>query len=192
MPSYGRGFSVPSSESNDIGSFPTFDASQTPAGDEDTSTTREQTKLIDGLILLTYTYDVASSANSGLFDFSALITQGYLTATGDAASGVTYDFDDCSQTVCCQFFDSNITYLTIFCIALYLQAKYKRYDLLRRRQELRYVSHELYLTDYVGLSNFVASKGSYIKDQSLGGFAMWHVLGDSNDILLDSIHTAVQ
>lgn len=51
-----------------------------------------------------------------------------------------------------------------------------------------------YITSYGlhVLSEFSASKGSYIKDQSLGGFAMWHVLGDSNDILLDSIHNAVQ
>ncbi|KJA18753.1 glycoside hydrolase family 18 protein [Hypholoma sublateritium FD-334 SS-4] len=136
VPSYGRGFSVPSSESNDIGKFPTFDVSQTPAGDEDTSST-------------------PSSANSGLFDFSALVTQGYLTATGEAASGVTYDFDDCSQTPFIYKQSTNV------------------------------------MISYDDARSF-ASKGSYIKDQSLGGFAMWHVLGDSNDILLDSIHNAVQ
>lgn len=36
-----------------------------------------------------------------------------------------------------------------------------------------------------------AAKGKYIKDTGLKGFAMWHAIGDSDDILLDSISQAM-
>ncbi|KAF8645648.1 hypothetical protein AX16_007668 [Volvariella volvacea WC 439] len=37
----------------------------------------------------------------------------------------------------------------------------------------------------------LAAKGRFINEMGLGGFAMWHVLGDSNDILIDSISAAM-
>lgn len=36
-----------------------------------------------------------------------------------------------------------------------------------------------------------AAKGAYIKEAGLLGFAMWEAGGDSKDILLDSIRSAV-
>lgn len=98
---YGRGFGVASSASTDAGNFPAFDINQTPVGDSDTSSIRKSTFLLLGmereLILM---ISIASSANSGLFNFAALIKDGYLTEAGEVASGVTYYFHDCSQTVC--------------------------------------------------------------------------------------------
>ena len=37
----------------------------------------------------------------------------------------------------------------------------------------------------------IAAKGNYIKDEGLAGFAMWEAGGDSNDILLDAINSAI-
>ena len=37
----------------------------------------------------------------------------------------------------------------------------------------------------------IAAKGNYIKDECLAGFAMWEAGGDSNDILLDAISSAI-
>jgi len=36
-----------------------------------------------------------------------------------------------------------------------------------------------------------AAKGNYIKETGLKGFAMWEAGGDYNDLLLDSIRSAV-
>ncbi len=38
---------------------------------------------------------------------------------------------------------------------------------------------------------WTAAKGQYIKDAGLAGFAMWEAGGDSKDILLDAIKSAV-
>jgi len=35
----------------------------------------------------------------GTFDFNAMISAGFLNATGDPASGTQHRFDDCSKTV---------------------------------------------------------------------------------------------
>jgi len=37
-----------------------------------------------------------------------------------------------------------------------------------------------------------AAKGEFINDQGLAGFAVWHIAGDSNDILLDAISDAME
>ncbi|KAF9482668.1 glycoside hydrolase family 18 protein [Pholiota conissans] len=134
--SYGRGFTVSADAAAQIGNFPTFDASQIPAGDSDTSTT-------------------PSPSNSGLFNFASLISDGLLTGAGEAPSGSTYKFDDCSKTPFLYKPETNV------------------------------------MISYDDSKSF-ASKGQYIKDQALGGFAMWHATGDSNDILLDSIRSTVQ
>ena len=43
----------------------------------------------------------------------------------------------------------------------------------------------------VNVSLPIAAKGNYIKDECLAGFAMWEAGGDSNDILLDAISSAI-
>jgi GH18 family chitinase len=40
--------------------------------------------------------------------------------------------------------------------------------------------------DYVS-----AAKGKFINDKTLKGYSMWHSAGDSNDILVDSINSAM-
>lgn len=50
---------------------------------------------------------------SGTFNFNSLITDGYLTSNGTAAPGMSYRFDNCSQTVrlfCVFFFCFSFTY----------------------------------------------------------------------------------
>ena len=37
----------------------------------------------------------------------------------------------------------------------------------------------------------IAAKGKYINDANLAGFAMWQAGGDSDDILLDAISSAM-
>ena len=37
----------------------------------------------------------------------------------------------------------------------------------------------------------IAAKGKYIKSTGLAGFAMWETAGDSHDILLDAINSAI-
>jgi GH18 family chitinase len=37
----------------------------------------------------------------------------------------------------------------------------------------------------------IAAKGQFIEDAGLAGFAMWEAGGDSDDILLDAIKSAV-
>lgn len=37
----------------------------------------------------------------------------------------------------------------------------------------------------------IAAKGKYIKSAGLAGFSMWETGGDSNDILLDAINSAI-
>jgi len=37
----------------------------------------------------------------------------------------------------------------------------------------------------------IAAKGKFISDNALAGFAVWHVAGDSNDILLSAISDAM-
>jgi chitinase len=42
------------------------------------------------------------------------------------------------------------------------------------------------------LTNYVAAKGKFISDNGLAGFAVWHVGGDSKDILLSAISDAME
>ncbi|KAF8156991.1 glycoside hydrolase family 18 protein [Crassisporium funariophilum] len=46
------------------------------------------------------------------------------------------------------------------------------------------------LISYDDATSFRA-KGKFINDNSLGGYAMWHIAGDSDDILLDAINDAM-
>lgn len=38
----------------------------------------------------------------------------------------------------------------------------------------------------------IAEKGKFIQDMNLAGFAMWELGGDSNNILVNSIRSAMQ
>ena len=51
----------------------------------------------------------------------------------------------------------------------------------------------LKLMDMTCDANFLpeAAKGTFIANNGLAGFAMWETAGDSDDILLDSIRTAM-
>lgn len=40
-------------------------------------------------------------------------------------------------------------------------------------------------------SIFSAAKGKFIDDSGLAGFAVWHIAGDSNDILVNAISGAM-
>jgi chitinase len=55
--------------------------------------------------------------------------------------------------------------------------------------------HSVCATDIaLRLSNLrsqIAAKGKYIKSTGLAGFSMWQTGGDSHDILLDAINTAI-
>ncbi|KAK0449602.1 glycoside hydrolase family 18 protein [Desarmillaria tabescens] len=90
--SYGHSFHV--DDSNALASngslklYPTFDASQQPAGDSDNITTATQSTDICG----------NPGGISGVFNFWGLIDGGFLTENGTAAEGIDYIFDDCSQT----------------------------------------------------------------------------------------------
>ena len=37
----------------------------------------------------------------------------------------------------------------------------------------------------------LADKGNFIMDSGLAGFSMWHIVGDSNDILVDAMSNAM-
>lgn len=96
--SYGHSYSVPVTEAfecqdedDNLGvltAYPTFDTDKYPAGDawDDVAGT-----------------DVCGNAtqNGGNFDFWGLIQGGFLTENGtaNAAGGIEYRFDECSQTV---------------------------------------------------------------------------------------------
>lgn len=49
------------------------------------------------------------------------------------------------------------------------------------------------MAEYVGANTafLIAAKGNFINDNNLAGFAVWHVGGDFNDILLDAISDAI-
>jgi chitinase len=56
--------------------------------------------------------------------------------------------------------------------------------------------HSVCVTDIIALrlSNShsqIAAKGKYIKSAGLAGFSMWQTGGDSNDILLNAINSAM-
>lgn len=37
----------------------------------------------------------------------------------------------------------------------------------------------------------IAAKGKFINAMNLAGFSIWHVAGDYNDILIDSLHSSM-
>ncbi|TFK41644.1 glycoside hydrolase family 18 protein [Crucibulum laeve] len=144
--SYAHTFHVaPSAAINSNGTlalYPAFDKALQPAGDGETTgmTGVDQCGVATG--------------PSGLFDFSALVSNGFLDKNGTAASGLIYSFDECSQT------------------------------------PFLYNKSTQVMVSYDDATSF-AAKGKFIKNSGLAGFAMWHVAGDSNDILVNSINKAI-
>lgn len=150
MPSYGRGYTVKTSDADKIGNFPSFDA--IPAGDQDTG----------------------SAANTGLFNFQGLVKEGYLKNDGKPADGVTYKYDDCSQTVCAIYFLLlPVSDLISFFVQPYL-----------------YKPSTQTMISYDDSTSF-GSKTRYAKSHGLKGVAIWHGVGDFNDILVDAVQSAI-
>lgn len=92
---------------------------------------------------------------SGTYPFWSLITEaGFLDTTGEPKEGISYTYDDCSQTAVVYNATSGV-----------------------------WVSYDN--------AQSVAAKGQYIMDNSLGGFATWEIGGDYDDILINSVRSAV-
>ncbi|KAI0071538.1 glycoside hydrolase [Panus rudis PR-1116 ss-1] len=93
---------------------------------------------------------------SGVWNFFALIDEGYLDSKGTVSSqkSLGFRFDECSQT----------PYV---------------YDPKNKT-----------LITYDDPKSF-AAKGKFIHDSKMRGFAMWEAAGDKNDLLLDSIRSAM-
>ncbi|KAL0060712.1 hypothetical protein AAF712_012492 [Marasmius tenuissimus] len=90
----------------------------------------------------------------GIFNFWGLVSGGFLDASGKPQSGISYTFDNCSQTA------------------------------------LVYNPSTQVMVSFDDATSF-AAKGRFIGEHGLKGFAVWHVLGDSNDILLNAITGAM-
>jgi chitinase len=41
-------------------------------------------------------------------------------------------------------------------------------------------------------NSLLAAKGEFINNQGMAGFAVWHIAGDSKDILLNAISDAME
>ncbi|KAF9041411.1 glycoside hydrolase family 18 protein [Panaeolus papilionaceus] len=145
---YGHSFYVSNSSAltgpGALALYPPFDASRQPAGDSD----------IPGAPPSVDQCGNTSSGPGGTFNFNGMVDWGYLDANGNAASGMVYKFDNCSQTP-----------------FLYNPANGT-------------------MISYDDATSF-AAKGHFINDNKLAGFAVWHIAGDSNDILLNAISDAM-
>jgi len=107
---------------------------------------------------------------SDIKTFATLITEGFLNDDGTPASGITYQFDNCSQTVSINPFYSPIQFLTLF-------------------QPFVYDKSKQLMVSYDDPQSF-AAKGKFIIQNNLLGFAMWETTGDHNSLLLGAITTA--
>ncbi|TFK20650.1 glycoside hydrolase [Coprinopsis marcescibilis] len=141
VPAYGRSYYVEPTNAVDasgqLSPYVPFDKTKQPLGENETG---EQTVDQCG----------TTSGPSGLFNFEGLVSAGFLTDAGDAAAGVVYRFDECSQTA------------------------------------FAYKEETRTMISYDDAAAF-AAKGKFVAAQGLGGFAIWHGVGDHNDILLDAV-----
>ncbi|PPQ82606.1 hypothetical protein CVT25_007120 [Psilocybe cyanescens] len=144
---YGHSFHVATSDAVDgsgaLSPYPPFDKSQQPLGDSDVPGAPPSVDQCGN-----------SVGVGGTFNFKGMVAAGFLDANGNAAPGIDYRFDNCSQT------------------------------------PFVYNSTEQTMISYDDKTSFIA-KGNFIEDNGLAGFAIWHIAGDSNDILLDSISDAL-
>jgi len=94
VPAYGHSFTVPQATAvtgNTLNIYTSFDKTNIPIGDSwDPPTTAVD---ICG-------NPPVGNGNSGIYNFWALIGDGFLSQNGTAASGMVGLFDECSQTVC--------------------------------------------------------------------------------------------
>ncbi|KAF8899789.1 glycoside hydrolase family 18 protein [Gymnopilus junonius] len=144
---YGHSFHVDTSaataSSGQLALYPPFDKSQQPLGDSDVPGAAPSVDQCGNPVGV-----------SGTFNFNGLIDFGFLDAQGNAAPGIDYVFDNCSQT------------------------------------PFVYNSTSRVMVSFDDATSF-AAKGKFIDDNGLAGFAVWHIAGDSNDILLNSISDAM-
>jgi len=143
VPSYGHSYSVASyaigSDAKKLAEYPAFDANLVPLGTGETS----RTPVPDQCGVPT--------GPGGVFDYSDMVTRGFIDSQGKPANGILHQFDECSQTAYVYNATSQV------------------------------------LINYDDPNSFKA-KGNFIRDQNLGGFAMWHIASDSSDSsLLDTI-----
>jgi chitinase len=91
VPSYGHSYHVDRSHAYDpsgkLKPYVPFDKSQQPVGDKWDSGATSVDECGD------------PTGASGVFNFWGLIDDGFLTKDGNAAQGIDYTFDQCSQTV---------------------------------------------------------------------------------------------
>jgi len=141
---------------------------------------------------------VPSGGGTDDFDFSQMMTAGFLNNDGEAAPGITYFYDNCSQTVGFCFIGSIcISYCSSMCPQPFVYNQTSRvvisYD--------DATSFGMFTSNFLSFffrkrmtdlwSKKKAAKGRFITDHELKGFAMWHVAGDEHDILLDSMTRAM-
>ncbi|KAF8598082.1 glycoside hydrolase [Ceratobasidium sp. AG-I] len=114
--------------------------------------------------------DVCGNAvvQGGTWSFGGLVKGGFLNENGTAneAGGIVYRFDECSQT---PYMYNKTSGIMI------------SYD-----DATSFGKHTLNTILFI-----TAAKGEFIKSLGLRGFAMWELGGDYDDILLDSIRSAV-
>ncbi|KAF9482667.1 glycoside hydrolase family 18 protein [Pholiota conissans] len=147
IPAYGHSFHVDSSAATDSSGqltlYPPFVESLQPLGDSDVPGASPSTDQCGN-----------PTSVSGTFNFNGMIAAGFLDASGKAAPGIDYRFDNCSQT------------------------------------PFVYDSTSEVMISFDDATSF-AAKGNFINDNGLAGFAVWHIGGDSNDILLSAISDAM-
>lgn len=89
VPAYGRSYTVASSAvggyAQKLSEYPTFDKNLVPLG---TGETRTQTKDECGV----------EQGPGGIFNYNDMVARGFIDSQGNAGSGLTYQFDNCSQT----------------------------------------------------------------------------------------------
>ncbi|CAA7268345.1 unnamed protein product [Cyclocybe aegerita] len=145
---YGHSFHVDTSSAFDgtgaLALYPPFNKAEQPLGDSDIPGAPPSTDQCGNTV-----------GAGGTFNFKGMIEAGFLDADGNAANGIDYRFDNCSQT------------------------------------PFVYKPSAQTLISYDDKTSF-AAKGKFIDANGLAGFAVWHVVGDSNNILLSSISDAMQ
>ncbi|KAG6836736.1 hypothetical protein H0H93_004142 [Arthromyces matolae] len=164
VPAYGHSFGVTPDLAvvdNEITSFPTW--SKIPQGPEDDPSSLGKLDACGQPI----------NSFGGQFYFAELISQGFLDSTGSPASGIDYRMDNCSQTVSNQAANPYPSYANSYI-----------------PQPFVYNSTSQVMVAFDDATSF-ASKGRFIEQQGLKGFAIWDSSGDYQDILLDSISEAL-
>ncbi|KAI9460779.1 glycoside hydrolase family 18 protein [Boletus coccyginus] len=148
VPAYGHSFTVPQSTAvtgNTLNIYTSFDKTNIPIGD--TWSPPSTSADICG-------NPPVGNGNTGIYNFWALIGDGFLSQNGTVASGMVGLFDDCSQT------------------------------------PFVYNPSTSVLVSYDDPQSFTA-KGQYIKQNGLGGFAMYESGGDYDGMLIQAITQAM-